>query len=331
MEGLTEIPAIITELDDDQSAEVALVENIQRRNLTSIEEAKSYKKILDRGQLTQEQLSSKMGISQPTIANKLRLLNLDEDVQEALMNEKISERHARSLLQFSDPEQQKSMLHRIITERLTVRLLDQEIKKILHPESISEEPKQEIETLETLEIEETPTEEALNTEQQEMLEQLVEEAPEEIESVEIETLELDETAAEKLEKVKENAEDIEIKSHKKKKLLNLFEQNDYPSLEDEATNMNVDAVLPGFDPRSTEDEINPVEEETDLTSPDVVVKPEPIPEPESGIIKGDLGSVKTAYQKLEETILKEGFKITTEDFDFEDLYQVIIKIDKQAD
>ena len=115
--GLTKVPVIISDLDDNKSAEVALVENIQRRNLTSIEEAKSYKNLLDRGYLTQEQLATKMGVSQSSIANKLRLLNLDEEVQDALLNEKISERHARALLSLENKEEQKRWLKRIINER----------------------------------------------------------------------------------------------------------------------------------------------------------------------------------------------------------------------
>lgn len=128
MAGLTKVPAILSNIDDQASAEVALVENVQRKDLTAIEEARSYKNILDKGYLTQEQLAKKMGLSQPAIANKLRLLNLDEEVQQALLNGKISERHARSLLSIESKEQQKYWLNRIINERLTVRQLDMEIK-----------------------------------------------------------------------------------------------------------------------------------------------------------------------------------------------------------
>ena len=98
MAGLTKVPAIIKEIDDNKSAEIAVVENLQRKNLTAIEEAQSYKKILDKGYITQEELAARMGVSQPTIANKLRLLNLSQEVQDALLGNKISERHARSLL-----------------------------------------------------------------------------------------------------------------------------------------------------------------------------------------------------------------------------------------
>ncbi len=126
--GLTTVPAVISNIDDNKSAEVALVENVQRRDLTAIEEARSYKNLLDKGYLTQDQLAKRMGLSQPAIANKLRLLNLDEEVQQALLEEKISERHARTLLNLPQ-EEQREWLHRIINERLTVRQLDIELRK----------------------------------------------------------------------------------------------------------------------------------------------------------------------------------------------------------
>lgn len=131
MAGLTTVPAVISNIDDNKSAEVALVENLQRRDLTPIEEARSYKSLLDKGYLTQEQLAKKMGLSQSAISNKLRLLNLDDSVQQALLEEKISERHARALLALTNKEDQKKFLEKTITERLTVRNLDAEIKKYL--------------------------------------------------------------------------------------------------------------------------------------------------------------------------------------------------------
>lgn len=148
MAGLVSVPAILTTLDDNASAEVAIVENVQRKDLTAIEEAKSYKALLDKGYMTQEELAKKMGLSQAAVSNKLRLLSLDESVQDAILNNKISERHARSLLKIKDLEEQKKLLNRIINERLTVRQLEEEIKKM----NIVEEPKEE----ETFIAEETP-------------------------------------------------------------------------------------------------------------------------------------------------------------------------------
>ncbi len=137
--GLTSVPAVITEIDDRTSAEVALVENVQRKDLTAIEEARSYKNLLEKNGMTQEEIAKKMGISQSAVANKLRLLNLSERVQEALLNEKISERHARSLLVLSNQEEQDKWLDKIINERLTVRQLDTLIKKETETESEAEE------------------------------------------------------------------------------------------------------------------------------------------------------------------------------------------------
>lgn len=129
MAGLKTVPCIIMELDDVKSAEIAIVENIQRKEMTPLEEAKSYKKLLDKGYLTQDQLAVRMGKSQPSIANKLRLLNLDEEVQDALLNEKISERHARSLLAIKDGMEQKKLLNEIINKKLTVKQTDDLIKE----------------------------------------------------------------------------------------------------------------------------------------------------------------------------------------------------------
>ena len=128
--GKDTVPVIVKNLNDKDSAEIALIENVQRKNLTPIEEALSYKKILDMGYITQENLASKLGKSQSSIANKIRLLNLSDEVQEALLENKISERHARSLLKITNKRQQNEMLNRIINERLTVRKTDEEIEKL---------------------------------------------------------------------------------------------------------------------------------------------------------------------------------------------------------
>ena len=129
--GMMQVPAIITDLDDNESAEVAIIENTQRRELSAIEEAQSYKKLLDRKYLTQEQLAQRLGTSQSNIANKIRLLSLDKAVQDALMKNQISERHARSLLRIQDPKKQVELLNRVIQERIKVRDLEKEIDKIL--------------------------------------------------------------------------------------------------------------------------------------------------------------------------------------------------------
>lgn len=151
--GQETIPAIINNLDDKDSSEVALIENVQRENLTPIEEAISYKKILDMGYLTQENLATKLGLSQSAVANKLRLLHLSDIVQEALLENKISERHARSLLKLKKEEEQRKMLDRIIKERLTVRKTDEEIEKLLHNKKSSEEKKEnDVPTAEEIEI-----------------------------------------------------------------------------------------------------------------------------------------------------------------------------------
>lgn len=129
MAGLERVPVVVENYDDKTSAEVALVENVQRKDLTAIEEAKSYKNLIDKNGLTQEEVAKKMGLSQSAVANKLRLLNLSDEVQDALHKNKISERHARALLQVDDKLEQTKWLSRILSERLTVRQLDTLLKE----------------------------------------------------------------------------------------------------------------------------------------------------------------------------------------------------------
>ena len=163
MAGLVSVPAVISNLDDNASAEVAIVENIQRKDLTAIEEARSYQALLDKGYMTQDELARKMGLSQSAISNKLRLLTLDEAVQEAILAEKISERHARTLLKVPSHEKQRELLNKVINERLTVKQLEDEIKNIdTTSGSIVEQPKNneidKTESLETITQKEAPVE-----------------------------------------------------------------------------------------------------------------------------------------------------------------------------
>lgn len=125
--GKKTIPALVRNIDDKESAKIALLENLQRKNLTSIEEARTYDTILKLDNMTQEELANNLGKSQSTVANKLRLLNLDESVQDALLKEQISERHARSLLNVPDKNKQKELLNKVIMNRMTVKQLDDEI------------------------------------------------------------------------------------------------------------------------------------------------------------------------------------------------------------
>lgn len=138
--GMTKIPAIIRNLDDKESSKVALLENLQRKNLNPIEEARTYQKILEIDQMTQDELAKTMGKSQSAIANKLRLLALPDEIQDALLKEQISERHARTLLNLSDPTEQKNMLKKVINNKMTVRALEEEITKMNPPKVEPSEP-----------------------------------------------------------------------------------------------------------------------------------------------------------------------------------------------
>ena len=119
--GMDTIPGIVREFNDSQAASIALIENLQREGLTAIEEAYAYQKLIDLHHLTQESLAQRLGKSQSTIANKIRLLNLSEPVKKALIERKITERHARALLSLDTEELQHKVLEDILTKDLNVK------------------------------------------------------------------------------------------------------------------------------------------------------------------------------------------------------------------
>ena len=146
--GLDKVPAIVRDYDDKQSASIAIVENIQREDLTAIEEALAYKQLIDLHGITQAALAKQMGKSQSTVANKIRLLNLSEHVQQAVLERKVTERHARALLLVKDEELQFQLLEKIIEKDLNVseteRLIDETLnpkEKAVKPQTISRMPR----------------------------------------------------------------------------------------------------------------------------------------------------------------------------------------------
>jgi ParB family chromosome partitioning protein len=108
-------------MDEQSKLEVALIENVQRENLNPIESANSYKRLIDEFSLTQEEVAKKVGKARPTIANALRLLSLPSEVKQALINNEITEGHARTLLNINDPEKQLELFREIKSGKITVR------------------------------------------------------------------------------------------------------------------------------------------------------------------------------------------------------------------
>lgn len=127
----TAIPALVRDLSDKEVAEMALIENLQREDLNYFEEAEGYARLIQEFQITQEEVAKRMGKSQPTIANKLRLLNLAPEVRQEISIDVITERHARSLLKLKDPAKQLEVLHKIYKSNLNVRQTDEYIENLL--------------------------------------------------------------------------------------------------------------------------------------------------------------------------------------------------------
>jgi ParB family chromosome partitioning protein len=124
MAGLKEVPAIVKQADDVERFELSLIENIQRENLNSIEEAKAYQRLVEEFGHTQEALAKGLGKDRSVIANTLRLLNLPEDIQEAISAGIMSAGHGRALAGIEDEKKQKLLLERILKEKLTVREIE---------------------------------------------------------------------------------------------------------------------------------------------------------------------------------------------------------------
>lgn len=138
----TEVPAIVRDLNDKETASIALIENLQREELTAIEEAMAYQQLLELHSLTQEALAQRLGKGQSTVANKLRLLKLPQFVQEAILNRELTERHARALISVKDEAVQLQLIELIQENDWNVRQLEEHIQQLLKPkEDKREKPK----------------------------------------------------------------------------------------------------------------------------------------------------------------------------------------------
>ena len=332
--GLKQVPAIIIEADDNTSAELAVIENLQRKDLSAIEEAKSFKKLLDRGYLTQEELSKKLGVSQSSISNKLRLLNLPDEVQTALLENRISERHARSLLSLKNSADQINMLDKIINNRLTVKQTDNEINKILknnnsNNNAIESTPIENISDFFTSTNNNTlenTTEDNLNNEANKSN---FKEEDNKIVELQNNNNEFNLEDLLKVEEPKsENKEDFtDIKEEKTNDVIinNIDTSQKEEKLEDfnqpkinENTNINQNQINP------FQEDIN----EQSLTMENELPKEEDKKQNDNQKGGKDLISVINNTRNAIKNIEKSGFKVDTEEFDFEDMYQIIIKIEK---
>lgn len=343
--GLTKVPVIVRNLSDYKSAQVAVIENVQRRNLNPMEEAKSYKRILDQGLKTQEELAKEIGVSQSTIANKLRLLSLAEPVKQALSENKISERHARALLKITSLDKQEEILNKVITERLTVKDLDDEISKLTSPSTpnlsfkIPEVPNIS-DSLDLFNVK--FPEEPLSDQEPEFIPPVVEpKAEQPITKPKIEPVPKKETIEvnpePEIKEIQKKEEEQVPTKPQPDNSTNIFDiptigkepKPDYPSLEDLQTNMDLGIESDILVPEQPEEPISEEKEEPKLEVTEPIVVPEtPVEPPKPRIIPKDLNSVKKAISDLNKEIREAGFNIEFEDYDFSDLYQAIIKINK---
>ncbi|MDR2933589.1 MAG: ParB/RepB/Spo0J family partition protein [Oscillospiraceae bacterium] len=130
MAGLTEVPVVIRELDDTQTLEIAIIENLQREDLNAVELANGYKVLIEKYGMTQEQVADKLGKSRPVIANTIRLLSLPETVLENIKNGKISRGHAKALLSLEDTALIEETAKKVIEDKILVRDIEKMAKTI---------------------------------------------------------------------------------------------------------------------------------------------------------------------------------------------------------
>lgn len=128
--GLKEVPVIIKNFSDQQIVEVSLIENIQREDLNPIEEALAYKRLLEEFDLKQDEVAEKVSKSRAAVTNSMRLLKLDERVQQMLIDDMISQGHARAILAIEDKDKQYEFAQRVFDEKMSVRDVEKEIRKM---------------------------------------------------------------------------------------------------------------------------------------------------------------------------------------------------------
>lgn len=141
--GNETIPAIIVNVSDNDSGIIALIENLQRQNLNYIEEAEGYYNLMEDYAITQEELAVKLGKNQSTIANKVRLLKLSPEIQKLLIENHLTERHARALLKIPDPDVQTLIVKRVIAQELNVKKTEELVSQTMVKMSQGIIPKEE--------------------------------------------------------------------------------------------------------------------------------------------------------------------------------------------
>lgn len=138
MAGLTEVPAVVREMSDQQVMQLALIENLQREDLTALEEAQGYQTLMESYELTQEEIAKIVGKSRPAVANALRLLNLPQAVRELVAEGKLSAGHAKTLLPIESAQDMLEMAQLTVKHGISVRELEKMVKKFLSHETETE-------------------------------------------------------------------------------------------------------------------------------------------------------------------------------------------------
>lgn len=142
--GLNTVPVIIKDMGNEDTAVVALVENLQRQDLNFIEEARAYKRLMDEFNMTQLEISQKVSKKQSTISNKIRVLSLPDDIQQNLLENNLSERHGRALLKLSDQDDRRKVISKVVGNNLNVKQTEKLIEDFIAGKEKAERNKRQI-------------------------------------------------------------------------------------------------------------------------------------------------------------------------------------------
>ena len=331
--GKTTIPALVRDIDDKETAKIALLENLQRSDLTPIEEAKTYQTILKLDNITQDELAANLGKSQSTVANKLRLLNLAEEVQTALLNKQISERHARSLLNVPNLEDQKKLLNQVIINRLTVRQLDDEIMNLTGKKP-QEEQSIEQQNLNTFENNTTKLKnDIVNNKEQNSIITEPQQKNSQTTNISNETTSKEEPSLPKtnifdmLRQQSTQEQEVEVSQQ----TININKEPTNIVDKTPETNQEQQIIIPTINEKEEKVQEQTLAEETSKEEPIITIPNAPtdttLQQPNYNQVydlRFAINNVRQAVQNTE----KFGFNIDVQEFDLDNVYQIIIKIDK---
>ena len=323
--NLNNVPAIILDIDDKEAAELILTENMQKQLLTPIEEANAYQQIMLLNKFSIEELSQKLGKEQKNIENKLKLLTLAPTIQEALLNNKISEGHARVLVKVKEKEKQLQLFNKVIKERIPVKVLEDMINKELNKKFEEKKKEETIEKKDEINLNELNKKDFLNTKKESKREEK-----------EMNNNQLNFNQYNNL--LKEQPKQEMVTNEQPQPIIGNTviepKQNEFfPSLEEQPLNLEVpvnnqpDFSLPTEMPQFEVPAMEVQEAEQAPMAP-MMETPQVFEQPQQQTVVTDVMPAVNIIRNLIPLLENSGYRITMEELDNLNEYQVVLKVQK---